>query len=234
MRNGDFKLMMWKWLSHLIDVPIVRTSTSQNPELQLALSRGQWKLTTQGAIYSYGIYYSNFRDSFRILHKQLEDAGNCLVLGFGMGSVVLLLEREFKRPWTILAVEHDKTIIELFTKYQQASLESKVSFLELDAAHLPQSTQDSYDLICVDLFEDQFVPDFAQSTSYLLHLKSMLSVKGTLIFNRLAENEKDLKQNELFFSRAFSVVFPQAAILKLAANWMFVSHQTGTKHRNSV
>jgi predicted membrane-bound spermidine synthase len=94
----------------------------------VALSHGQYKLSTQNAIYSYGKKYTSFDKAFNAIDIQQQKVESVLVLGFGLGSVVDLLENHpsIKK---IIAVDADEVIIDLAKKYLQSGLKSECGIL---------------------------------------------------------------------------------------------------------
>lgn len=210
-----------KFLSFLFDILLEEKSTPFNPVLKLYLSQGQLKLITKGAVYSYGNLYYNFRDSFQKLDIAKREIQNVLILGLGTGSIIQLLEQKFKLNASYDIVEIDPEVVALFKKYKKGFVSSSCNVYIADAFHYIKSNQNKYDLICMDIFCDKTVPVIFESEEFLLNLKIALNENGLLIYNRLAIDSNDLQKNESFF-KIFQNVFPDASILKLDFNWMFV------------
>ena len=89
-----------------------------------------------------------------IQHKKIESV---LVLGFGLGSVVDLLENHptIKK---ITAVDADEVIIELAKKYLQSGLKNKVEYISEDAEKYIFQPKQKFDLILFDVFIDDKTP----------------------------------------------------------------------------
>ena len=51
-------------LSYLFEQSIENTASDINPTLEVTYSKGQFKLSTTNANYSFGVYYTAFRQSF--------------------------------------------------------------------------------------------------------------------------------------------------------------------------
>src|SRR5262245_42558966 len=94
-------------------MPVMSTSSTFNPELKIVLHRGRYKLLTQGAIYSYGDLYSNFRLSFNRLRWEEHSIQSCLILGLGLGSIPDMLINRFHKPMKFTAVEIDEVVTKL-------------------------------------------------------------------------------------------------------------------------
>jgi len=65
MKNHPGPLKIW--LSHLFEWPVEELSSEHNAHLKVVLHRGRYKLITDGAIYSFGDLYSNYRKTFEQL-----------------------------------------------------------------------------------------------------------------------------------------------------------------------
>lgn len=185
------------------------------------MSQGQLKLITKGAVYSYGNLYYNFRDSFQKLEISKREINDVLILGLGTGSIIQLLGQKFKLNASYDVVEIDPEVVALFEKYKKGFVSSSCNVHVADAFQYMKSNQKNYDLICMDIFCDKTVPVIFESEEFLLNLKNALNENGLLIYNRLAIDTNDQQKNESFF-KIFENVFPDASILKLDFNWMFV------------
>ena len=88
------KQPLWKrWLSHLFVFHIESTSSEYNPHLYVSLRNGRYQLCTANAIYSFEDLYDNFADSFVQLELDKLPGKRVLILGFGLGSIPLILEK---------------------------------------------------------------------------------------------------------------------------------------------
>src|SRR4051812_4478184 len=96
-------------ISYFIDLNVEKKNSKLSGPVAVALSRGEYKLSTENAIYSYGKNYTSFAGAFHtldVLHREIE---NVLILGFGLGSVVDLLEKNTSIQ-KITAVDADDVI----------------------------------------------------------------------------------------------------------------------------
>lgn len=84
-------------------------------------------------------------------------------------------------------------------------------------------TTEQFDMIAVDIFLDDVIPDrFTQST-FLENTKNLLRPGGLLLYNRLANTEADLEKTKLFYEETFKEVFPNGKYLSVGGNWMLVN-----------
>ncbi|MCO5230206.1 MAG: methyltransferase domain-containing protein [Chitinophagales bacterium] len=213
-------------LSYFYDIPIEKRHSDYSGTLEVSLHRGEWKLSTFNAIYSFGKHYTSYEKAFKQLDIQLFPAKNILILGVGIGSVVRLLE---KHPTiqSITAVDIDEAIIELAKKYWPVTFQKiKTTFIVQDALDwLEQSTQaHQYDLIISDVFIDDKTPENMLGTKYLKAIKRMLSTKGILIYSKLHYSEQN-KEDNIQFEKTFLKIFPLGFSILAQYNKMYI-HQS--------
>lgn len=209
-------------LSYLIDIPLEEKSTTHNPSLKLYLAKGQLKLITKGAVYSYGNLYYNFRESFERLHISKKQINSVLVLGLGTGSVIQLLEQKCRLNASYDIVEIDPEVVSLFEKYKSDYIQAPCHITVADALSYMSKNQKKYELICMDIFNDCTVPVNFETEEFLTNLRNALSEHGVLLYNRLSIDVADQTKNEAFYE-TFRRIFMKSKIIKMEFNWMFVA-----------
>ena len=226
--NGNFNYYMeqpiWKKiLSYFKDVHIESEASIFNDELTVLLVKGQYQLVTPEAIYSYGNRYDNFFNAFKSLDLEKENIDTALILGLGLGSIPYMLENYFKQNYRYTAVEIDDAIINLASKYVLHKLKSEITTVCTDAINYVKIDQNKYDLVAMDVFVSDYIPDQFETEEFLLDLKSMLSKNGLLMFNRLYYFEKDKIKTENYFKSVFKKVFPTGRHLDINGNWILLN-----------
>lgn len=210
-----------KWLSYLMEIHVESAPSAYNPHLYVSISRGRYQLCTANAIYSYGDLYDNFSKSFDRLDLEKRNIQKVLILGFGLGSIPIMLEqRGFGYEYT--AVEIDEEVLYLANKYAMPDVQSPIDFIQADASIWVQMAEEQYDMICMDVFLDNKVPSFFESEDFLEKLSSLLAPDGLLLYNRLAESPLDTQHTRDFYEDTFLKVFPKGEKIVLEANWMLV------------
>ncbi len=214
----------WKnYLSYLFEWHIESRSSEYNPHLYVSLKKGRYQLSTAHAVYSFSDLYSNFGDTFKLLDWEAQKIQNVLVLGLGLGSVPLLLEKQIGSDFQCTAIEIDEAVIGLASKYGLPSISAPIEVICTDAkVYLAQATQ-KFDLICMDIFLDDTVPTYFEGQQFLEALRGHLSPEGILLYNRLAASRADTEASSNFFKNQFLQVFPQGEYLPLSGNWMLVN-----------
>jgi spermidine synthase len=215
-----------KWLSHLTPLTLEETASEQNPELTVLLSRGRVQLLSGDAIYSWDDLYQNFRIAFEQLKIEDEAFQDVLVLGLGLGSIPYMLETVFHRDYYYTAVEWDETISELANKYTLSRLKSAVDVITGDAEIFVDVTEEQYDMVIIDIFEDEITPPQFCTPEFLESCRDLLKPNGLLLFNRLHGEDSAVRSvTERFFERTFKKVFPEAAYIDTKGNWILWSRK---------
>ncbi len=219
----------WKrWLSYLVEFHLESAPSAWNPHLYVSLRRGRFQLCTANAVYSYGDLYDNFFKAFRRLDLSSRSINDVLLLGFGLGSIPLMLEQKFEQQYRYIAVEADESVIYLAGKYVLPSIQAPVELHCADAYVFVQQTCEKYDLICMDVFLDDKIPENFESENYLELLKTCLHPGGILLFNRLSANHEDRRRSHAYFEEVFKKVFPDGQYWDLGGNWMLIGESEAT------
>lgn len=220
------RISSWQnFKSWFVDILLEKSSSPKNKFLELYLSKSNYKLCASSAVYSYGLYYYNFRQAFEILKIKNYAPKEILILGLGTGSIIQILEKKYQLKAKYTCVEIDEIIIQWYQKYVSDTIESDVSIVHADAFEFMATNKGKYDLICMDIFIDDTVPELFESISFGQYLRLALSHRGILIFNRIAETQGDQINNQVYFNNIFQRLYTKTQILKLRSNWMFIAEQ---------
>jgi len=209
--------------SHLFDVHIESASSSFNEKLTVLLCKGRYQLVTNNAIYSYGDLYTNYRRAFDKINITQFDIQNVLVLGWGLGSIPYMLEEKYEQNYHYTAVEIDEKVLYLANKYVTQYLKSPIESICSDAYPFVMESQAKFDMICMDVFVDDEVPEQFQHVGFLENLKQMLGENGILLFNRLYLTKKDKRLTRAFYENAFLKVFPDGDYIDVGGNWIITN-----------
>lgn len=211
--------LLRKFISYFFDLTQEKVQSRYSGEVVVAYSRGQYKLSTSKAIYSFGKYYTSFDTVFRQLQVGERPVQSVLVLGFGLGSVVDLLGQH-PSIQLITAVDADDVIMDLGKKYLQSGLKSKVEWVCADAAAFASTTTQTYDLVLFDVFIDDLTPVVFMQTEFLESLKKTVAPGGLLLFSKIHDSHHSKIENEQFEKR-FTKVFPSAFSIDTDGNKLF-------------
>lgn len=216
----------WKrLLSYITELHIESAPSEHNPHLYVSLSKGRYQLSTEHAVYSYGDLYDNFVRAFHRLNLDNKKIENVLILGFGLGSIPVILEKTFGKIYSYVAVELDENVIYLADKYTLPSLKSPVQIINADAFAFAHICSEKFDLICMDVFSDDVIPADFETRDFLGHLGELLNRDGILLYNRLSLSDKDRVKTRQFFETKFKQQFPSGQALDVGGNWILVNEK---------
>ena len=212
------------WLSHFGEQVLETTSSEYNNYLAVSLVGGRLQLVAEDAIYSFGDYYLNFRTVFdKFNYRQLPARASVLVLGLGLGSIPELLEKYIGVQYDYVAVEIDPVIIELASEYSLPALRSSIEVVQADALSFLQLDERTFDLICVDVFQDADIPPHLTTEVFLGLLRDTLAPEGALIYNRLADTDVHREEACRYYEDIFQPMFPGAAAIDTGGNYMLIN-----------
>ena len=218
------KIPLWKRiLSHFKQIRLEHTGSVYNPYLEVLLVEGRKQLNTREAIYSFDDKYDNFRLAFGQINWNKLKGKSVLVLGLGLGSVILLLEKNFGKKLEYTAVEIDPVICQLAQKYNLSNLDSYIEVNALDAEKFLAIREEKYDMILMDIFQSAEIPQRFQSVEFLDTLKDHLTPEGLLLYNRMNITDKDKEENTLFDFN-FKAVFPDYKPLEIKQNFIYINN----------
>ncbi|MDZ4681535.1 MAG: methyltransferase domain-containing protein [Saprospiraceae bacterium] len=218
----------WKfWLSYLFEQHLESALSALNPYLSVSLVKGRYQLNTANAVYSFADLYTNFRRAFQQLEVKSQPIQEVLILGFGLGSIPYMLERVFDCRFNYTAVEIDEEVLYLAHKYTLSDISSPIELITADAFDFAAQCETQYDLICMDVFLDDIIPEDFETLDFLADLKRMLSPQGILLYNRLTYSAGDKQKSQTFFDEAFRKIFPDAVIIDAGSNWILVNREVG-------
>ncbi len=223
--SAPVKPPLWKkLLSYLTEIHIESAPSEINPHLYVSLSKGRYQLCTANAIYSFEDLYGNFRLAFQHLNWDALCGNRVLILGFGLGSIPLMLERVFQKDHLdFTVVEYDENVMYLAQKYIMGGLTSHFEINISDAYVFVNQCTERFDLICMDVFVDDEIPVNMENIEFLHQLKERLSDEGILLFNRLSRTKEDVFYSQIYLDEIFLKVFPEGGYLNARGNWILTN-----------
>lgn len=209
----------------MVPLTLETASSDLNPELAVVLDRGRLQLLSGNAIYSWDDLYHNFTIAFGSLEIENEPFEDALVLGFGLGSVPFILEKIYSRKYHYTAVEWDEMVAALASKYTLSRLSSPVEIITADAAVFVEVSGAEFDLIAIDIFEDDETPAQFESEGFLQACSQRLRPGGLLLYNRLYNSLQNQRKTSRFYENTFLKVFPEAWKIDTGGNWVLTARQ---------
>lgn len=214
-----------KCLSYLQEIYIESLESDYNEELHVILTKGRYQLCTQNAVHSFDDLYVNFDGAFEKLNVKERKFDDTLILGLGLGSIPFLLEKKYQVKTNYTAVEIDETIVYLANKYSLHDLKSPINYICTDAEAFVQVSDEKYDLICLDIFQDDVIPEKFETLEFLESLNNMLRPSGVLLVNRLATFDSDIEKTTKYSESIFKKIFPKGYHYDIEGNWILVGER---------
>lgn len=222
------EISKWKkWLSYFKEVHLESTSSIHNPSLHVSLVEGRHQLSTDDAIYSFDDKYDNFAQAFEKIDWQKYDGENVLILGLGLASIPYILEHKYNMNFNYTCVEIDEQVIFLAEKYILKDIKAHFEIISTDAELYINQCLQQFDLICMDIFENDFVPPQFETVAFLNQLKTILTPGGMILYNRLALTDRDRVLSQRFYDNEFSTAFRDGYLMDVGGNFILMNHREG-------
>jgi spermidine synthase len=208
-------------LSYLQPLTLAQSSSPTGGYLELLLSRNQFLLLTDGALYSDGKRYVPAVTLADHLGQELRAVRTVLVLGTGVGSLVHVLRARGCFPRYTL-VEKDPTVLGWAIDTLRDGKTPRADELEpvcQDAETFMAQSRRAYDLLFVDLFKGRRVPAFVTAPLFLRQCRDSLARGGRVALNYLADDQRQWNQVHSLFLRTF----PGAHLASIRDNRILVS-----------
>lgn len=184
-------------LSFFVPVKVYQIESEINTSLEVTWNNGQLVLDSKNTNYSYGSLQRVMRIGLaHIGSNVVKKSKSALILGVAGGSVIQTLRDEFDFKGKITGVELDKKIIEIANNYFGLNKFNDVEIINDDAQNFISKTRAKYDLIVIDVFQDNIMPDFLFEENFVNNLKKILDKNGNILFNTIVNFSTDLKRNK--------------------------------------
>lgn len=184
--------------SYIYPVVIEKCTGKYTPFLEVNLFNGRLTLDTDKVNYSYGSLYKIFDQSFHQFNLKERNIRHALILGFGAGSVASLLSEKYCKDCEITGIEIDSVVIDIAKRYFDISRFRKLKLICEDAYKYIQHHPKQFDLIIIDLYIGDQVPEHFHKKEFLKQLELLLLYDGILFFNKVVNSPKQKAEfNEL-------------------------------------
>lgn len=200
--------------SYLLGRVIERTESEVSPCLEVTHMNGKYMLNSLHANYSCGMLQKVFEiefDKIKLKERKIKDV---LILGFGAGSVASILLDDYKMDCRITGVEKDEKVISLGLKYFNTGRFKNTNVVNADAVDFMMQNKDLFDLVVIDVYIDNLVPQSCESESFLKQVKKSLRNKGLVVFNKMIFDDVTERSAKQLFD-TFSRVMGNCTIHKI-------------------
>ncbi|WP_293871696.1 fused MFS/spermidine synthase [Flavobacterium sp.] len=194
--------MLKKLLSYFIPITIYKKNSSVSKSLEITWNNGELVLDSKNTNYSYGSLQRILRKGLKFIgFERIQNFESILILGVAGGSVIKTLVDEVKFKGKITGVEIDETVIAIANQYFKLDAISNLQIVIDDAFEFVLKTNETYDLIIIDIFQDTTMPNFLFEDFYINRINALLNLNGFILFNTMVINLKQVERNLLYKSK---------------------------------
>lgn len=193
--------MNWRRLLSYLWPLKTKIPSRHSGTLELTWINGRKVVDSAHANYSFGSLQKILEIGLQQVYQP--KIQSVLVLGLGAGSVVQSLREKFKYQGFIQAVEWEAVLIELACKEYGICANTHLQIACADAEEYLASDPNTYDLLIVDLFIDNQVPEQFLSAEWAAQLEAHLNQAGSIVLNL------GMKPDVLVQAQTFSSNFHQ-------------------------
>lgn len=166
--------------------------------------------------YSYGSLQRILRRGLQSIgFENIKNLNSILVLGVAGGSVIKTLVNEINFKGEITGVEIDPEIISLANKYFNLDEIQNLTIIIDDASKFVQKTSKTFDLVIIDIFQDNSMPEFLFESEFVEKTISLLNPGAHLLFNTMINSKADQERNKHFVNHFNKAEFTTYSLPKV-------------------
>jgi ubiquinone/menaquinone biosynthesis C-methylase UbiE len=211
-----------KILSWMLPVKVASYKGEISPVLEVTIENGVKVLNAGRVNYSFGALHTVFQEGFRKIRLEKDPPSSVLILGFGVGSITKIIREEYHFDCPITAVEADEMIITIGKEHFDTGKIPKLELIHARAEEFIRTNTKQFDLIAVDIFVEEEVPESCKTEEFLTALRNALTEKGKVVFNEMPAPHS----GEDVFEKRFRKIFPELIIHEIqlgdAPNRIFI------------
>lgn len=195
-------MIIKKYLSYFLPVNIKKEPSAISHTLEISWNNGELVLDSKNTNYSYGSLQRILRKGLKYIgYERIRKFESVLVLGVAGGSVIKTLVEEIKFKGKITGVEIDDKVVHLANQYFGLDKIRNLDLIVDDAFNFVLKSQETYDLIIIDIFQDTNMPSFLFQDYFINRLHDILNINGFILFNTMVISKKDAERNQLYKSK---------------------------------
>lgn len=183
---GFFK----KAFSYFFVIQLQKYKSIYSDTLIIAVENGKKVLNTNDVNYSYNSLHRVFKTAFKKSKLIIKQDTKALILGLGGGSIIQILREDYLLSAPIKLIEIDPIIIEIATTEFGINRYSPLDIVEEDAFDFINKNTEVYDLICMDIFINDCVPEKFLTINFIEKLVKSLELGGSIYFNVMLPNKR--------------------------------------------
>lgn len=173
-------------ISFIWPVTVRKITSRHSGHLYIRYFMGRKILDTHMTNYSFGGLQKVLKRALELLPFD-KNTRNILILGFGGGSVLETLRQQHRSKAHITGVDIDEVMFTIARDEFGISEQEDTAFVTADATKWVGLQENKYDLIIIDLFIIDSLPEAATRKDFAEKLADALNEEGQLIFNTIPE-----------------------------------------------
>ena len=185
--------------SYFVPQVIFRSSSSFNKNIEVIESFGTRQLRVNGVVQTGTYTHLLFKNGLKkLIPWHIGPMEKILVFGIGGGDVFKQLLHTFPGA-QVTGIDIDPEIVRISKKFFSLG-NDKVQFAVSDAKKFPDiylRRDGLFDLVVVDIYIGNDVPDFVTSVQFLTSVKRLLSRHGSVMFNYFSSTDQAQKSDKL-------------------------------------
>lgn len=182
--------MIKQLLSYFIPIKIYETPSKISSNLEVTWNNGKLVLDSKHTNYSFGSLEKVLRKGFQYIgYTTITEMDSILLLGVAGGSAIKTLVNEIGYKGAITGVEIDNEVIHIANAYFGLKEFKNVSIIINDAQNYIANNSTKEDLIIIDIFEDNNMPEFLFEEPFIANIKKSLQLNGFILFNFMIVND---------------------------------------------
>ncbi len=201
--------MFKKYLSYFLPFNIYQKKSDISTNLEVTWNNGQLVLDSKNTNYSYGSLQRILRKGLKYIgYNRIKNFNSVLILGVAAGSVIKTLVNEIKFKGKITGVEIDSDVVAIANTYFKLNEIENFELIIEDAFEFVLKSENTYDLIVIDIFKDTEMPRFLFEDFFINRVNDLFNVNGFILFNTMVLQFSDRRRNAIYkskFSKDYSV-----------------------------
>ncbi|WP_300569007.1 methyltransferase domain-containing protein [Flavobacterium sp.] len=188
-----------KLLSYFVPINIHQKNSRINNNLEITWNNGALVMDSKNTNFSYGSLQKVLRKGLATIgFEKIKRFNTILVLGVAGGSVIKTLVDEIKFTGKIIGVEIDPETIHLANTYFGLNQIKNLEVIIDDAEKFVSTTTQKFDLIVIDIFQDNIMPDFLFDEKFVSNVLKISNNNGAILFNTIVSNGTAQNRNDIY------------------------------------
>jgi spermidine synthase len=207
-------------LSQLIPQELAVSSSPYNHKITIRKNFGRNELFVDDIRQSGGLIDVLWEETFKKVDPDIfKKAQKYIVLGIGGASVMKQI-RKYNPNAVIDAVDIDPEIVKISRKYFDLDKYFLRKIISQDAQKFVNNYKGiQYDLIVIDLYIGNHVPDFVPTEKFLRGIKTIKSLSGHVLINYFDDTKQ---KGEIKMEVMLKKIFSKVIVYPVLTNTMFL------------